>query len=280
MAEMALFAVLSTETVTATMAFTAISQAGMVMSVVGAITGDKELSKIGGTMALVGGVGGLAAGAAGVAGSAASSGLDAVATEAASQTGQDALAASLDQSPAAMSGMSPTADSGANSITSASAGISDVALQAPQTHVNATPATAPVTPNVAATSGIDPNATNSVVSDPGSATYTTAGTNHAATTGINTPAGGTGTMTNGTQAGAQGRLPTKPAGDKQSSGTFFDWLSGLEDGTKLNFGGQLLTGAAKGYEADRNYSLGKDRLGLIQQQMANGNSAARYNFKA
>jgi hypothetical protein len=54
--------------VDAVVVLAAISEVGMVMTVVGAVTGDKTLMKIGGIMGLVGGIGGMVAGAAGGAG--------------------------------------------------------------------------------------------------------------------------------------------------------------------------------------------------------------------
>lgn len=58
-------------TVTVPMVLAAMAQVGTVMSVVGLVTGNKDLAKLGGAIGLVGGVGGLIAGAA----SAASSGV-------------------------------------------------------------------------------------------------------------------------------------------------------------------------------------------------------------
>lgn len=47
---------------TAAVIFTAVSEVGMAMSVVGAVTGNKDLMKIGGVLGLAGGIGGAAAG--------------------------------------------------------------------------------------------------------------------------------------------------------------------------------------------------------------------------
>jgi hypothetical protein len=78
--------------VTAATVLAAVAEVGLALSVVGGITGNKTLSKIGGVMSLVGGVGGMLAGAAGGGASAASSlaetGADA-ATSAAWSTGAD-----------------------------------------------------------------------------------------------------------------------------------------------------------------------------------------------
>jgi hypothetical protein len=59
------------EAVTATLVLTAVAEVGTALTVVGAVTGNKDLMKIGGVMSLVGGVGGLIAGAGDAAGVAA-----------------------------------------------------------------------------------------------------------------------------------------------------------------------------------------------------------------
>ena len=64
-----------TAAVTATTVMLAIAEVGMALTVVGAVTGDKEMMKVGGTLGLIGGVGGAVAGAAsGVAGEVAAEG--------------------------------------------------------------------------------------------------------------------------------------------------------------------------------------------------------------
>lgn len=60
-------AALAEGTVTAATVLSAVAEIGTVMSVVGAVTGNKDLMKIGGVMGLVGGIGGLAAGGLGAA---------------------------------------------------------------------------------------------------------------------------------------------------------------------------------------------------------------------
>ncbi len=49
-------------TATAAVIFTAVSEVGMALTVVGAVTGSKDLMKIGGVLGLAGGIGGMAAG--------------------------------------------------------------------------------------------------------------------------------------------------------------------------------------------------------------------------
>ncbi|MDC6726480.1 hypothetical protein, partial [Leclercia adecarboxylata] len=87
------------EAVSATLVLVAMAEIVTAMTIVGGVTGSKELMKIGGTMAMVGGVGGMVNGAIG---SAASTAVDGVATtvadEAATQLGADQFASSMAES--------------------------------------------------------------------------------------------------------------------------------------------------------------------------------------
>lgn len=77
--------------ITATMVLAAVANVGTILTVVGAVTGSKDLMKIGGFMSLAGGVGGAIAGA-----SSGAAGAATVADAAASQAGADALTATLE----------------------------------------------------------------------------------------------------------------------------------------------------------------------------------------
>lgn len=65
MAFSAVASLFAAETVTATMVLGAMAEVGTAMTIVGAVTGSKDLMKIGGVMGLVGGIGGMVAGAGG-----------------------------------------------------------------------------------------------------------------------------------------------------------------------------------------------------------------------
>lgn len=67
MAFSAIAALATATTVTVPMVLAAMAQVGTIMSVVGVVTGNKDLVKLGGAIGLVGGIGGLVAGAAGAA---------------------------------------------------------------------------------------------------------------------------------------------------------------------------------------------------------------------
>ena len=272
MAFTAVTALVAAETVTATMVLAAVAQIGTAMTIVGAVTGSKDLMKLGGTMALVGGIGGMAAGA--MSGAAADAAATTVLDEAASQAGSDALAASLDQGANAMA-------TGVTDSATAQVGSDALAQQLDQQAMGQVGSTATAAGNTGIPTGGQMAMDNSAV-----ATAADAGIVNPMSNGVSNPydnstaaawsdpSAGKDTLAS---VGANGY----PGSQKVNSD---NWLASMfknaKPDTLLNLGGNVLGGVAKGYEADRNYQLGKDRLGLIQQQMAYGNSAPRYNFKA
>ena len=269
MAELAVVALVAGEAaVTAATVLTAVAQVGTAMSIVGAVTGNKDLTKIGGTMALVGGVGSMAAGA--MSGAAADAAATTVLDEAASQVGADALTASLDQGANAMA-------TGVTDSATAQVGSDALAQQLDQQamgQVASNTASAPVAANqmpmdnsavaTAADAGIV-NPMSNGVSNP----Y-----DNSTAAAWSDPSAGKDTLAS---VGAKGY----PGSQKVNSDNLVaSMFKNAKPDTLLNLGGNVLGGVAKGYEADRNYQLGKDKLGLIQQQMAWGNSTPKYNFKA
>ena len=107
MAFTAITALVSGTATGVTAVLAAMAQVGTIMTVVGAVTGNKDLMKIGGLMGLVGGIGGLVAGAVG--GAATAAGADAAVASAgaqqtadiAAQTATEATASAVTQSSAA-----------------------------------------------------------------------------------------------------------------------------------------------------------------------------------
>ena len=83
MAFTAVAALVSGTAATATLVLAAMVEIGTVMTIVGAVTGNKDLMKLGGVISLVGGVGGLVAGAVG--GAATAAGADAAVASAGAQ---------------------------------------------------------------------------------------------------------------------------------------------------------------------------------------------------
>ena len=264
MAFTAVTALVAAETVTATMVLAAAAQIGTAMTIVGAVTGSKDLMKLGGTMALVGGIGGMAAGA--MSGAAAgetlaSSGMD----EALSQVGNDAVSASLDQGANAMAtGATETAQVGSDALAQQ---LDQQAMGQVASNTASAPVTANQMPmdNSAVATAADAGIVNPM-SNAGSTPYDTAGANN--------PSAWNGDATQ--------RVANDYLGNQKvnSDNWFASMFKNAKPDTLLNLGGNVLGGVAKGYEADRNYQLGKDKLGLIQQQMAWGNSTPKYNFKA
>ena len=268
MAFTAVTALVAAETVTATMVLAAVAQVGTALTIVGAVTGSKDLMKLGGTMALVGGIGGMAAGA--MSGAAAA---EATATtvldEAASQAGADALTASLEQGANAMA-------TGVTDAATAQVGSDALAQQLDRQALGQVGAAGQASGASGLSTGGQMAMDNSAVAtaaDAGVATPMGVDVSTPASAGVNTPAGTWNVSADQTFNNLPG---------KTSSGNFFDKFGEFMSDTMSKPGnmGGALSGAAKGYEADRNYRLGKDKLGLIQQQQNWGNSTPKYNFKA
>ena len=264
MAFTAVTALVAAETVNAAMVLAAVAQIGTAMTIVGAVTGSKDLMKLGGTMALVGGIGGMAAGA--MSGAAADAAATTVLDEAASQAGADALSASLDQGANAMA-------TGVTDSATAQVGSDALAQQLDQQamgQVASNTASAPVTANqmpmdnsavaTAADAGIVNPMSNGVANPYDNSTAAA----------WSDPSAGKDTLAS---VGANGY----PGSQKVNSD---NWFASMFKNAKPGDIKGAISGAAKVYEADRKYQLGKDRLGLIQQQMNWGNSTPKYNFKA
>lgn len=134
MAFTAVVALASAETVTAAMVFAAVAEVGVALTVMGAVTGDKNMMSTGSMMSMVGGIGGAAAGsslfnnAAGeVAGSVAG---DAAAGVAAEGVAGTAAAAPAADAAIASTGVQDAALNGATGGAAAGAGFDPLAEQA------------------------------------------------------------------------------------------------------------------------------------------------------
>lgn len=244
---------------TASAVLSAVSQAGAVMAIVGAVTGNQDLLKIGGAMGVVGGIGGYAVDA--------YNGSPATGAQAAPAlsggTGGDTQPTDLsntgvDQAASAAQGTMDTATTGAMPGLNTQPMNNPSAFTAtggqPATN-NPSAFTAAGAPAPAADQGTTPAATGvQDVSAPSVA-------------GVNTPAG-----VAGAAIGAQ----------KADAATFWSGLTNTLKSAKpetlLTLGGQILSGAAQGYNASQANQLNKDRLGILQQQMSNGKSTASYNY--
>lgn len=267
MAELAVVALVAGEAaVTAATVLTAVAEVGTAMSIVGAVTGSKDLMKIGGTMAMVGGLGGLAEGA--LSGAAADAASTTVLDEAASQAGADALTASLDQGANAMA-------TGVTDAATAQAGANQLSGQLDQQAINQ------AQPIGQSTIANNPSALGQPTQQVANPLTDNSAVQTAADSGVSNPMSN-GVVTPNDQFNVSADLRNWGGTPKISSENFFGkfgtWAA--ETMSKPGNIGGALSGAAKAYEADRNYQLGKDKLGLIQQQMNWGNSVPTYNFKA
>ncbi len=261
------------EAVSATLVLGAMAEIGTAMTIVGGVTGSKELMKIGGTMAMVGGVGGMVNGAIG---SAASTAVDGVATtvadEAATQLGADQFASSMAESANPFQAMG---DMGTTQ------GFGDVA--------GATGQTGSATMQDAAKASL-PGAESSVTQvAPNASASTSVMQASPSVTDVNTPVdtspASTG-MANNPSAASSGNSnvrnlllqPQNRSDPTEYLNSFMGWAKETM-GKQGNLGGAMM-GAAKAFEAERNYNLQKDRQGLIAGQIANQSKIANFKYGA
>lgn len=144
---------------------TVVSEVGTFMTVVGAVTGNKDMMKLGGEMSMVGGIGSLAAGAMGAADGVLSSAATDTATDTATETASSEAATKLaDINPGAegdittMTGtsagkgldISPGANTGGDSLTGTT-GVGNPQGDMPVTGATGTPGTTATTTSTTAT---------------------------------------------------------------------------------------------------------------------------------
>lgn len=248
--------------VTAAVALAAIAEVGTILSIVGAVTGSKELAKLGGVMALVGGVGGLAnnlvsgaataaTGAADAAGNAITSGTDLIG---------DTMGAGIES---ASSGVIGGAQEGVSSLAGATSDVSALpgidagaALQSPTASLNpAAAAKNPLSLNVSPT-------VNDVA-------------------GVQAPTGPVGAITP--------RAPTAPVGATMAAGgkapsaplSFSDYFKSMSsfaenNKTMWSTGVSTVGGALKGVS---DQSQLDQKIALQREQMAKtgfGNTVANF----
>lgn len=124
----AVVAVVVAETVTASMVFAAVAQVGLGLTVVGAVTGNQTLMKIGGVLGMVGGVGSLATGLANSAAGAATAGAEGLADNAIGATGDLGMNAAGSYAP---EGLATTAESAWTPAASAADAASSAVMDGP-----------------------------------------------------------------------------------------------------------------------------------------------------
>lgn len=265
MAFTAVGALIAGAEVTAAVVLAAVTEIGVAMTVVGAVTGSKDLMKIGGVMSLVGGVGGFIAGAAG--GTAGAAGLSEAGTSAAFDVaGTEALAGSTFSSPAAELAANAADQAALGGIEGASEGIVSSGIQAPAAASAAPGAEMPAAQSAAAPTQAAPTVNDVAgVQGPG------------APQGAQMPVG-PGEVSNPYSNPTDMRLAAGTQTAPQNATSFFDgfgaWANKnstlLSSGMQL--GGGLLKGAAEGDMWDK-------KMGLEQQkvnQTSFGNQTGRY----
>ena len=301
----------SAATVTAGMVLAAVSEVGLAMTVVGAVTGSKKLMKAGQVLGIVGGVGALAnsainamtaeavregaassvvgkAAASAAADSAASAGADVVVTPLVSEAPVTSVA--LDGAGAA--GASGTVNAGAGGLVGAadSAAQPGTAMLAQNADAStglfdqvqaATGNTATMTtPSYPQLAGVDPTTTYASAADGSVGT-------------VQTAAGSTGNVAGVSDISAGGKVvnPGMPGvqdlangGKLQSSGSFMDKLTGYFTNDKTGPGamkliGGVLQGAGSAYSANKNYEINKAQLEMAQQRQAWANQIPTITYK-
>lgn len=273
MPAVAAIAAVAASEVTAAMVFAAVAQVGIGLTVVGAVTGNQGLMKIGSVMGLAGGIGGLATGAANAAGSAIGSEVSGltpaeVAAQEASSSG--ALGAEVGATNPTTAGLdqfvSPTESGIQGSVSQAGqaqmTGASQMTSPAGAELVTPKPASGLVdatTTSPATGSSFVDQANNLATSAPGDLAKTAAADPMAVFKGGAESAGAVGgELSNGIQS------------SKNFWSGFTDLLKTKEGANgAMQLAGGALQGMGSMYNADRNYDINKQFLDLKKEQYAN-----------
>lgn len=266
MAFAAVAALFTAEAVTATMVLSAVAEVGAVMTVVGVVTKSKELTKIGGIMALVGGVGSLISGA--VSGATAA-GAEAAAGAAAGEVAAGASAEALASSAGALeSGLAPgVLEVGAEAAMS----IPEAAAAAQTMAPPPTPQAAPVTPGIAEPAALpDLGPTVGETTGSGLQEMRDISSIPQAPTGAEAPISPV-EMNPNDQFLKAGTKTTPPTDSKTFWGNLTDFAKKNETWLK---GG--LSGLSTGYQADQRNNLYSRELDQRQQRINYGNQVANY----
>lgn len=249
--------------VTAAVVLAAVTEVGVALTVVGAVTGNKDLMKIGGVMSLVGGIGGMVAGATGAGAAGALSEAEAAgAMEAASAEATAASAA--DAAAGEAMGQASLAElSGEGIVGNATQAMGSNAMEAPIAQaapaVQAAPTVTPTTPQP-----------DMVPQGPQGAT---------APSGPQAPTGPAEVATpysNPTDMRLANGTQTLPGGAPESSDSFFARFSSFAKNNKelLNTGTQLVGGLLKGAsESD----MWQQKMDLERDKFARANSVGVFS---
>lgn len=270
MAFTAVGALIAGEAVTATLVLSAVAEVGMALTVVGGVTGSKDLMKIGAAMSLVGGVGGMiagatsgAAGAAGAAGEAAAgSAMDAAAAEALTAGASDAaINATTDGLLADISGQAASSALPATQM----AGLEAPAINNPSAF------TAPQTPSQTLQSDLN-------VTPDSTATVTPNETAGQGAKDVMTPADANANA-NANDVLLQNKAVSSPMNAPESSGNFFSRMGKFANDNKTLFsaGLQLAGGALKGANDTKMWN---EKMAFQREQAARANSVGNFAPRA
>jgi hypothetical protein len=254
------------------MVVAAVAEVGMALSVVGAVTGSKDLMKIGGAMSLIGGVGsmiaGAASGATGAAASAAEAGLGEAATSAALES---ASAEAMSAYGGAAAADAATAGVVSGMETAAAGGAGDLAAGLAEPSIFGSAAG---TPAAAATEAAAPSAMKVGPSVEPTVNDVATPQGPAGAQGPTTPYDAANPTDQRLAAGSQ----SSPMNAPESAGSFFGKMSAFAEKNKTLFssGMQLVGGAMKGAnERD----MWNQKMELERQRLAQtsyGSQVARF----
>lgn len=243
------------EVVTVASVAAAVGELGMTLSVVGAVTGSKDLMKVGGYMSLAGGVTSLAAGAL--------SGSSGLAMDAAGE-GLGGTGGALGQ--AGDYGMGAAAETGMSDVT-------PLAENTANTVINTAKDAIPVSTDASAVS-------NSTAGDSTFGGNAASGADQSAPTmkyGDNSMDPGAPSLGGIGQSGS-----VAPPTDTSSSG-IVDWYKKQPDAVKaaiVRGGMSAVGGLFQGWTEEQKQALDRSKFALQQQQLANGSAQPTINFQS
>jgi hypothetical protein len=262
---------------------TAVSEVGVALSVVGAVTGSKELMKIGGVLGIAGGIGSLAAlGSEALTGAAVGTAANESAAETARLAAGEATAASaVGDAPGILgSAMTSAVDVPKNidfsSISAPDAGAMPSASAAAPQDFSGLPssATSPITTGAPAVQPVAPApaADATTVATPADTTYTGNGS-------VGTQGTDGATMHSDLGYGST----TLPNGSSQSA--LKQWWDGLKPEERtmaMKTGASAASGLFQGWTDEQKMAFEKNKFAFSQQQyntqMTNANSVPKLNF--
>jgi hypothetical protein len=269
------------EVVTVASVASAVAELGMTLSVVGAVTGSKDLMKVGGFMSLAGGVTSLASGAFGAAEGAASDAAAGAADGGLDLAGQQVAEATYTgANPAPVfSDAADAASSGMNGVS----GLADTASDVTQQALSGTNFDSLGADSGAATAG-----------NTGADTSVNAGSDISGISGPSSPTGASSPDTPTMKYGDNSITPGAPNVPQAIGGTVAPpggtdpfslqkWWASQPDSTKnliMQGGLKAVGGLFQGWTEDQKLALERNKFALQQQMLSNGSAQPSINFQS